>query len=462
MAGSVMAVSRRWSVESKDFELVIKGGASGARIFERSNRKQRFVFLQKEELAWLARTAEDLVAVKNSEVFWDHSRAGYPRIIAQKCSNRHGYFLTIEEFDGRRRCGSILVSEGRYGQGWKRFISEVRRANSSLRGIQEVRECKKDKEVTGRRSYAELLRRSLQPVEDCFNSFPEAIARIPSWLEEASMERDIQDQEAGKHAAIMKKGCNTAKNSGVGAVVPAKRHAEEGGCNLKGGMSGAPASRVQTQASSSSFMARQYATKLGTEQLKGWEGADKLKGREGFDSASLELLNIKESLKRWKSEVDVGLERLEAVIKKLESDGLGLGFSGQQKSGLKGKEKMEVEGKDVRPVRSFKPKLTLGLKRKKPCPLVWRKRWMGESSSSQVYGSSEHARVAPLNLSEGPRVSGLVFTICVGFNLFSFGWGKRGELHFLICLYVICIILPQPLRNLFAVTFLFLRRWWFS
>ena len=46
-----MVVSRRWSMESKDFELVIKGGASGARIFERSNRKQRFIFMQKEELA---------------------------------------------------------------------------------------------------------------------------------------------------------------------------------------------------------------------------------------------------------------------------------------------------------------------------------------------------------------------------------------------------------------------------
>jgi hypothetical protein len=117
-------------------------------------------------------------------------------------------------------------------------------------------------------------------------------------------------------------------------------------------------------------MARQYTTKLGTEQLKGWEGADKLKGRKGSDSASLELLNIKESLKRWKSEVDVGLERLEAVIKKLESGGLGLGFLSKQKSGLKGKEKMEVEGKGVKPVKSFKPKLTLGFNRKKPSPLV--------------------------------------------------------------------------------------------
>jgi type II restriction/modification system DNA methylase subunit YeeA len=111
-------------------------------------------------------------------------------------------------------------------------------------------------------------------------------------------------------------------------VVPAKTHAEEGVCNLKGGNSGALASRFQPQASNMSFMAMQYATKLGTEQLKGWEGVDKLKRWEWFDNASLELLNINESLKRWKSEVDVGLERLKAVIKQLESGGLGLGSLG--------------------------------------------------------------------------------------------------------------------------------------
>ena len=37
-----------------------------------------------------------------------------------------------------------------------------------------------------------------------------------------------------------------ARISGVGAVIPAKTHAKEGGCNLKGGISGAPVSRGQT------------------------------------------------------------------------------------------------------------------------------------------------------------------------------------------------------------------------
>jgi hypothetical protein len=61
--------------------------------------------------------------------------------------------LTVEEFDGRRRCGNILIPEGRYGQGWEQLIVEVRMANFSLH---EASNGKKDKEGKGR-SYAEVL-----------------------------------------------------------------------------------------------------------------------------------------------------------------------------------------------------------------------------------------------------------------------------------------------------------------
>lgn len=105
----------------------------------------------KVELAWLACIVEKLVAVKNFEVFWDQSRASYPRIIAQKCSNWHGNFLTLEEFDGRRKCGSIMVLEGRFGQGWDRLMVEVCKANCSLQVMREVQGCEK---VVDSRSYA--------------------------------------------------------------------------------------------------------------------------------------------------------------------------------------------------------------------------------------------------------------------------------------------------------------------
>ena len=73
--------------------------------------------MQRDELVWLVGSLKEVVEVETSEVFWDQSRARYPRIIVQKCSNRHGCFLTIEEFEGRRRSGTILIPEGRVGQG---------------------------------------------------------------------------------------------------------------------------------------------------------------------------------------------------------------------------------------------------------------------------------------------------------------------------------------------------------
>jgi hypothetical protein len=102
------------------------------RIIERSHNKRRSIFVQRNELAWMVKTVEEVVDVESHEVFWDQSRAGYPRIIVQKRSNRHGRFLTIEEFEGRRRIGTILIPEGRYGQGWCHIISELREVKAVL------------------------------------------------------------------------------------------------------------------------------------------------------------------------------------------------------------------------------------------------------------------------------------------------------------------------------------------
>ena len=68
-----MAVSWKWKVESKEFELVIKGGAIGVRFFERNNKHQRSIFVLRDELDWLARIGKKLVVVENSEIFWDQS-----------------------------------------------------------------------------------------------------------------------------------------------------------------------------------------------------------------------------------------------------------------------------------------------------------------------------------------------------------------------------------------------------
>ena len=92
-----MEGDKRWSVESKEFEVLIKGGDSRVRIYERSKRKKSSIFVQRDKLTWLVGALEEVVEVETFEVFWDQSKAGYPRIITQKCSNRHGRFLTIED-----------------------------------------------------------------------------------------------------------------------------------------------------------------------------------------------------------------------------------------------------------------------------------------------------------------------------------------------------------------------------
>ena len=180
----------QWSL--KEFEVMIKGGALGTRIIERSNKKKRSIFIQRDEIVWLVRTVEKMVDVETSEVFWDQSRAGYPWIIAQKRSNRHGRFLTVEEFVGRRRCGAILIPEGRSGQGWVHFISELKLALSSLMKERVLREDKAVKVVVGGQSYVEVLGWSKSPEEDCFHAYKEPIAGVPKWLKEASAEMGCQ------------------------------------------------------------------------------------------------------------------------------------------------------------------------------------------------------------------------------------------------------------------------------
>jgi hypothetical protein len=68
-----MADLRSWQVESKEFEILVKGGSTGLRIFEQSKGKTRSIFLKRNELVWLAGTVQEVVVEESSEVFWDQS-----------------------------------------------------------------------------------------------------------------------------------------------------------------------------------------------------------------------------------------------------------------------------------------------------------------------------------------------------------------------------------------------------
>ena len=70
---SVMDASGSWSVESKKFEVRIKGGGLGVRIYESSKKKKSTIFTKEDELTWLVGALEEVVDVDKSEVFWDQS-----------------------------------------------------------------------------------------------------------------------------------------------------------------------------------------------------------------------------------------------------------------------------------------------------------------------------------------------------------------------------------------------------
>jgi hypothetical protein len=153
-----MAKARSWYVESKMFEMLIKGGNSGLRIVERGKNKQGSIFIRRDKISWLVGAVEEVLDVDTSEVYWDPSSAGFPRVLVQSRSNRHGRFFFIEEYEGRKRRGSVLIPEGRYGQGWTKLVSELRIARSALWLGRDFRVSKASQVVSGR-SFAEVVGR---------------------------------------------------------------------------------------------------------------------------------------------------------------------------------------------------------------------------------------------------------------------------------------------------------------
>jgi hypothetical protein len=175
---------RWWPIESKEFALSVVGGATGIRVCEKGKGLTRSILLDKDEAAWLIKSLGELVSVQDSRVFWNQSVHGFPRILAQQCSNRHGYFLTIEEYEGRRRSGSIMVSKGKFGEGWEIFGLELRSAfrlihtgtSSSSKQLGASGAPLAEFNTEKMRSYAEVLRSSQPKLEDplgpLFRPFP--------------------------------------------------------------------------------------------------------------------------------------------------------------------------------------------------------------------------------------------------------------------------------------------------
>jgi hypothetical protein len=86
----------------------------------------------------------------------------FPRVLVQRRANRHGSFIFIEEYEGRKRRGSVLIPEGRHGQGWCRLVSELKIARSALWKGRDFRARKASRVIPGR-SFAEVVGRTQSP-----------------------------------------------------------------------------------------------------------------------------------------------------------------------------------------------------------------------------------------------------------------------------------------------------------
>jgi hypothetical protein len=369
-----MECNRRWKVESKEFEVLIKGGATGVRIIERSHNKRRSIFVQRNELAWLVKTVEEVVDMETHEVFWDQSRARYPRIIVQKRSNRHGRFLTIEEFEGRRRIGTILIPEGRYGQGWCRLISELRQVKEVL--------------WEGRDSRAGATEKFLE-------------GKAGRWEPEKA--RVHGPAEKSKVAPVISKGPTSDSDQrnpattgiqGQAGCPPVTVDSDDSFCGeerSEGILEGTKSKGRWVQALLSPALHSVGVACLSNHrQVIGREGAVSDKGVSAFN-AKVELFNCREWLRRPRGEVDAGLQRLDGLLKDMDVFGPG---QGQSAKGWVPKPKLshEPKGKTI-----FIPKASgVGLG---SCPAIYK---ASRQPKSNIL--SEATPPVGLGLMAGPSV----------------------------------------------------------
>jgi hypothetical protein len=299
-----MAGQWKWKVEAKEFELVVRGGNTGVRCYERNSKTNRSIFLHRTEVAWLDSIVEDLAAVKRSKVFWDQSRAGVPRIIVEKCSNRHGNFLMLVEFDGRFRRGSIMIPEGRHGQGWNRLKMEVNRVNSSL----GVREKWRYNKVTPGRSFAEVV---MNNQADGYEVYTLKNRRDKATV--SSADGSMTEPKKELQVSVMGKECAAVAGDGTNVGMPA--------C---GG----------------SLTASLFPKTLPKPVNSGMEALIGRMESAGNGHASLGQLRLREELQSLKSyltkvkeDVDLGIWRVEEVMGLLEVNGLETGLGDGQTLG---------------------------------------------------------------------------------------------------------------------------------
>jgi hypothetical protein len=159
-------------VESKFFQLEVEKGSTGLWIHEKCRGVAHSIFLGRRDSFWLLDMVEEVLLSSNTEDFWRRSRSGSPSFFVQRCANKHGRFLIVEDFGGGRRRGCILIPEGRRGEGWNSFILELRAVVTFMKSyvgvgnsskpaqafpVVESKPSEKVPEPSRRRSFAEVM-----------------------------------------------------------------------------------------------------------------------------------------------------------------------------------------------------------------------------------------------------------------------------------------------------------------
>jgi hypothetical protein len=305
-------MARSWYVESKKFEMLIKGGNSGLRMIERSKKQQGSIFIRRDEISWMVGAVEEALDEDTSEVFWDPSSAGFPRLLVQNRSNRHGRFFFIEEYEGRKRRGSVLIPEGRFGQGWTRLVSELRIARSALWMGRDFRVSKAAQVVPGR-SFAEVVGRP-RTLESEMKVVP-AVTVEGTIASGARVHLHHQTRPAISPAMLDTQigRSKVSKKAGdcVGETpVKTQLQAKENGVMGNGNMASVLPNALQNPG------------KSGMEApIGGWMSDGK--GRASVH-AELNLQVLKKCLSDIRGELVSGLKRVESVIQILEVKSCGL------------------------------------------------------------------------------------------------------------------------------------------
>ena len=116
-------------IESKTFEFAIEEGGSFflLHIYERGRNSIRSICMGKESAKRILFHIEELISKQKLGQFARTVREGDRVLILQLVSNAHGTFLLFSELDNGHRRGSIVISEGKSGSGWRGFGMHLRK-----------------------------------------------------------------------------------------------------------------------------------------------------------------------------------------------------------------------------------------------------------------------------------------------------------------------------------------------